>query len=108
MLRGESGRILRELFEFGDLTASQVMVPRVRLVGIPVGAEVDELRQIVRDTPFTRYPIYVGDFDHIIGSIHIKRVLRHLVAGRPTLRAAEQTCRSVLQNGRGTRTRTRT
>ena len=30
MLRGESGRILRELFEFGDLTAGEVMVPRVR------------------------------------------------------------------------------
>jgi CBS domain containing-hemolysin-like protein len=83
MLRGESGRILRELFEFGDLTAGQVMVPRVRLVGVPVGTEADELRQIVRTTPFTRYPIYVGDFDHIIGSIHIKRVLRHLITGRP-------------------------
>jgi CBS domain containing-hemolysin-like protein len=83
LLRGESGRILRELFEFGDLTAGQVMVPRVRLVGIPVGTEVDELRQIVKATPFTRYPVYVGDFDHIVGSIHIKRVLRHLIAGRP-------------------------
>ena len=31
MLRGESGRILRELFEFGDLTAGEVMVPRVML-----------------------------------------------------------------------------
>jgi CBS domain containing-hemolysin-like protein len=82
LLRGESGRILRELFEFGDLTAGQVMVPRVRLIGIPVGTEVDELRQIVKATPFTRYPIYVGDLDHIIGSIHIKRVLRHLIAGR--------------------------
>ena len=44
LLRGESGRILRELFEFGDLTAGEVMVPRVRLVGIPAGTDVDELR----------------------------------------------------------------
>jgi CBS domain containing-hemolysin-like protein len=82
-LRGESGKILRELFEFGDLTAGQAMVPRVSLVGIPAGTEVDELRQIVRSRPHTRYPVYTSDLDHIIGSVHIKALLRHLIAGRP-------------------------
>jgi CBS domain containing-hemolysin-like protein len=59
------------------------MVPRVRLVGIPAGTEVDELRQIVRAHPHTRYPVYVGDFDNIIGSVHIKDLLRHFIANRP-------------------------
>jgi CBS domain containing-hemolysin-like protein len=44
---------------------------------------VDELRQIIRSNPHTRYPIYTGDFDHIVGSVHIKVLLRHLVANRP-------------------------
>lgn len=82
LLRGESGKILRELFEFGDLTARQAMVPRVRLVGIPVETEIDELRQLVRTEPHTRYPVYAGDLDHIVGSVHIKALLRHLIAGR--------------------------
>ena len=38
LLRGEGGTILRELFEFGDLTAGEILVPRVQLNGIPVGA----------------------------------------------------------------------
>ncbi len=83
MLRGESGKILRELFEFGDLTAAQAMVPRVRLVGIPVETEIDELRQVVRAHSHTRYPVYAGDLDHIVGSVHIKALLRLLIAGRP-------------------------
>ena len=83
LLRGESGRILRELFEFGDLTAREVMVPRVHLVGIPVGADVSQLRDIVRKSLHTRYPIYAGDLDHILGSVHIKRLLRHFVTDRP-------------------------
>jgi CBS domain containing-hemolysin-like protein len=83
LLRGESGRMLRELFEFGDMTALEVMVPRVHLVGIPAGTEVDELRQIVRAHPHTRYPVFVGDFDNIIGSVHIKDLLRHFIAHRP-------------------------
>jgi CBS domain containing-hemolysin-like protein len=83
LLRGESGQILRELFEFGDLTAGEVMVPRVLLVGIPVGAEPDELRSIVRAHPHTRYPVYSGDMDNILGSLHIKEILRHLVSKQP-------------------------
>ena len=82
-LRGEGGRILRELFEFGDLTAGEILVPRVQLNGIPVGAEADELRTIVGAYPHTRYPVYEGDLDNIIGSLHIKDVLRHIVTARP-------------------------
>jgi CBS domain containing-hemolysin-like protein len=83
MLRGESGQMLRELFEFGDLTAGEVMVPRVLLVGIPLGAEPDELRALVRAHPHTRYPVHSGDLDNIVGSLHIKQVLRLLVTNRP-------------------------
>ena len=83
LLRGESGQILRDLFEFGDRTAGEVMVPRVLLNGIPVGAEPDELRAIVRAHAHTRYPVYSGDLDHIIGSLHIKEILRHLISNQP-------------------------
>jgi CBS domain containing-hemolysin-like protein len=83
LLRGESGQLLRDLFEFGDRTAGEAMVPRVLLVGIRVGAEPDELRAIVRTQAHTRYPVYSGDLDHIIGSLHIKEVLRHLISNQP-------------------------
>jgi len=83
LLRGESGRILRELFEFGNLTAGEVMVPRVRLVGIPAGTSIDAVQEIIRIAPHTRYPVYTGDLDHIAGSVHIKALLRDIVAGTP-------------------------
>jgi CBS domain containing-hemolysin-like protein len=83
LLRGESGTLLRELFDFGDLTAGEVMVPRVQITGIPVGAAPDELRAIVKARAHTRYPVYSGDLDNIIGSLHIKDVFRHLIADRP-------------------------
>jgi len=83
LLRGESGKILRELFEFGDLTAGEAMVPRVYLTGIAVGTAPDRLREIVRAHTFTRYPVYDGDLDHVVGSLHIKDVLRHVIANQP-------------------------
>jgi CBS domain containing-hemolysin-like protein len=78
-LRGESGRMLQELFEFGDLTADQVMVPRVRISGIALGASPAQIREILGAAPHTRYPIYERDLDHIVGMIHIKDLLRLLL-----------------------------
>jgi CBS domain containing-hemolysin-like protein len=91
VLRSESGHVVQELFEFGELTAGEVMVPRVRITGIPVGATPDELRTILGSTPHTRYPIYEGDLDHVVGMYHIKDLLRLLLNGQPVTAAARST-----------------
>ena len=78
-IRAESGQMLQELFEFGDLTAGEAMVPRVRVVGIPLGTTPDQVRELLGRTPHTRYPIYERDLDHIIGMVHIKDLLRVLL-----------------------------
>jgi CBS domain containing-hemolysin-like protein len=82
-LRGDSGHILRELFEFGDRTAGQAMVPRVRVVGLPVGTTPDALRAFLGVHGHTRYPVYDGDLDHIIGMLHAKDLLRRLLSNEP-------------------------
>ena len=82
-LRSESSQMLQELFEFGDLTAGQVMVPRVRIVGIPVGTRPDAIREILADPAHTRYPVYEKDLDHIVGMVHIKDLLRLLLNDEP-------------------------
>jgi CBS domain containing-hemolysin-like protein len=86
-LRAESGRLLRELFEFGGLTAGQVMVPRVRIVGIPLGAGPDAIRTIVAEHRHTRYAVYDKDLDHIVGMIHVKDLLRKLLQNEPVTAA---------------------
>jgi CBS domain containing-hemolysin-like protein len=82
-IRSESGQMLQELFEFGDLTAGQVMVPRVRVIGIPVGTTPERMREILADAAHTRYPIYERDLDHIVGMMHIKDLLRLLLENEP-------------------------
>lgn len=83
-LRSDSGRLLQELFEFGDLTAGQVMLPRVRVVGIPVDATAADVRSLLLNKErHTRYPVFEGDLDHIVGMLHIKDLLRRLVLDQP-------------------------
>lgn len=75
VLRAESGQMLQELFAFGDRTAGEVMVPRVRVTGIPVGTTPAQIRELLARLPHTRYPVYEGDLDHIVGMVHIKDLL---------------------------------
>jgi CBS domain containing-hemolysin-like protein len=82
-LRAESGAVLRELFEFGDRTAGEAMVPRVRVVGIPIGATIDDVRAILLEHRHTRYPIYDGDLDDIVGMLHVKDLPRRLLEATP-------------------------
>ena len=82
-MRAEAGSILSELLEFGDLTAGQVMVPRVRVIGIPLNATSSQIRDVVAKHHHTRYPIYDGDLDHIVGMLHVKDLLQPILAGDP-------------------------
>jgi CBS domain containing-hemolysin-like protein len=81
LLHAEAGKILRGLFEFGDLTAGEIMVPRVRVLGIPIDASSAQIAAVVQASNHTRYPVYKGDLDHIVGVIHIKDILRLALAG---------------------------
>jgi CBS domain containing-hemolysin-like protein len=76
----ESGRVLQELLDFGDLTAGEVMVPRVHIVGIPLDASREEIVELLVSSPHTRYPVYREDLDDVVGVLHVKDVLR-LLAG---------------------------
>jgi CBS domain containing-hemolysin-like protein len=78
-IRAESGQMLQVLFEFGNLTAGEVMVPRVRIIGLPLGSSPSDIRALLRGTAHTRYPVIEQDLDHIVGMIHVKDLLRLLL-----------------------------
>ena len=88
MLRRESADVVQELLAFGDLTAGEVMIPRVRVTGIPAGATAEEMLAIFRASPHTRYPVYDGSLDQIVGVVHIKDILRR-IPNRRALRPQE-------------------
>jgi CBS domain containing-hemolysin-like protein len=81
VLSEESRDLLSGIFEFGGKIASEVMVPRVRITGIRVGMPAGSVEEILRRVPKARYPVYEGDLDNIVGVIHVKDLLRLMVAG---------------------------
>lgn len=75
LLRKESARVVQELLDFGELTAREVMVPRVQVRGIPESASPGEIRAILESAPHTRYPVYRGSLDQVVGSVHVRDLL---------------------------------
>ncbi|HEX8437290.1 hemolysin family protein [Archangium sp.] len=84
-LRQEAGQVLKELLSFGERTAGEAAMPRVRLLGIPLGATPEQVRSVLRKSNHTRYPVYAQDLDHIVGMVHIKDLLRVLSSGEPLM-----------------------
>jgi len=83
VLTSEARNLVSGIFDFGERTAREVMVPRVRVTGLPVGVSPEAVEDVLRRWPKARYPVYEGDVDHIIGAVHVKDLLRLIVAGAP-------------------------
>lgn len=64
--------MLHAVFDFGDLTVREVMVPRTEMIAISADAPLDELIQLAAKHARSKYPVYEGDTDHVIGIAHVK------------------------------------
>jgi CBS domain containing-hemolysin-like protein len=64
--------LIQSVVEFGDKTVREVMTPRPNVVAIPVGATLDELRQLVINEQYSRIPAYEGSVDRVVGFVHVR------------------------------------
>ncbi|MDF2820012.1 MAG: hypothetical protein K0R15_453 [Clostridiales bacterium] len=66
------GALIRSAIEFNDLDVSDVITPRVDIIGVELNSTSDEVLQILKDNGFSRTPVYDKVIDNVIGMIHEK------------------------------------
>lgn len=71
--------MLTRVFGFGEHKAYQVMVHRTRVEAYPVDIEERELLAALTGSRHSRFPIYEGDLDHVVGILHLKDLVRQQV-----------------------------
>ncbi|MFN2520435.1 MAG: hemolysin family protein [Candidatus Limnocylindria bacterium] len=72
----ESERVIvGNALDFADRLVRQVMVPRTEIQAVPDDTPLDGLVRIAQEQPFTRYPVYREDLDHIVGVLHLKDIV---------------------------------
>jgi putative hemolysin len=64
--------MLYKVFDFADKEAHDVMVPRPEVVALSVELPPAEALAAVIDSPYTRYPVYRGSLDDVIGILHVR------------------------------------
>ena len=67
--------LINNVFEFDDMIVRRVMLPRSRVDFFDVNEPIGSLRELVRTTMHTRYPVCDGSLDKILGVVHIKDLL---------------------------------
>jgi CBS domain containing-hemolysin-like protein len=70
--------MLYKVFDFADKEAADVMVPRPEVVALSIDLPPEQALEAVMEAPFTRYPVYRGNLDDVVGVLHVRDLFHAL------------------------------
>lgn len=79
-LEHHPAELIRNVLEFGELTARDAMIPRKRIKAIKLGTPLEEVLDLVTQSGHSRYPVYETDVDDVSGLLCAKDLFRILQA----------------------------
>lgn len=69
--------LIDNVFDFADLMAREIMIPRRDMVCLFVDDPYEDNLRLVMDTAHTRYPLCREDKDHVLGMVHIRDLMNY-------------------------------
>jgi putative hemolysin len=81
----EPAEMIRNVLEFKDLRVREVMVPRIKVVSIEASTPVDEAMRLVSIEGHSRYPVYRGRSDNVVGVLYAKDLFQFLPRDAPAM-----------------------
>ena len=88
-LEADTAELFVRTLNLADLTAENVMTPRVQVVALEVHATCEDVANATRATGLSRFPVYRESLDTVVGTAHIKDILALPVAERGRVRVAQ-------------------
>jgi putative hemolysin len=85
VLDAEEHNMVNRVLRLGDRSVDSVMTPRMRVAWLDIAAPREENLQVLRDTPYSRYPVYRGDESDVVGVVEVKRLLYGFTEGKMEL-----------------------
>ena len=74
-------RMIRAILRLEDITAREVMVPRVDIVAAEASTPLTELPDLISEGGHSRFPIYEDTIDKIVSIVHARDLLRYMSLG---------------------------
>lgn len=76
VLKENEAEMIGNIFEFGDKQAQDVMTHRKSIVAIDCQSTIEEAFNFIMNETYSRYPVYDGDIDNVVGVLHIRDLLK--------------------------------
>lgn len=75
-LDAEKGELVHSALMFADVTAESIVTPRVDVTAIDISANVEEILETVKASRHSRFPVYSGSIDNIVGVLQIRKFIK--------------------------------
>ena len=75
ILQDEEAEIFTNVFEFSEASVKDVMIQRMDVAMIPLGATFEEIKEVFNETKYSRLPVYDGTPDNIVGILYAKDII---------------------------------
>lgn len=87
-LDSDESRLLYSAFEFSDVSVNDILTDRRDILSIDFSLPEEEILNIVKNSSYSRLPVYSGELDNVIGVLRIREYLESYIMGHsPDLRA---------------------
>jgi len=67
--------MIDSILEFKQLNAADIMTPRIDIVALDINRDKNKLVRQIKESKFSRFPVYIHELDNIVGVIHSKDFL---------------------------------
>jgi len=85
VLDADEQAMVNRVLRLGDRTVDSVMTPRMRIAWLDMDAPLEENLEVLRQTSYSRYPVYRGDESDVVGVMEVKNLLGGITVGKPEL-----------------------
>jgi len=92
-LDSQHKEMLMSVLELEDVYVEDIMVPRAETYGIDLDEDWNDVLAKLKQSPFSRLPVYHGSLDNVIGSINVRRLFGPLMDNTLTPQLLKQLLR---------------
>jgi len=78
-LDAERGELVHSALMFADVTVESIVTPRVDVASINIETPVKEILSFVKASRHSRFPVYVGSIDNIVGVLQIRKFIKSYI-----------------------------
>jgi putative hemolysin len=89
IIEENEGEMIQSIIRFGDRTAGEVMTPRTNITAVEANTMLEQVRDLMIESKYSRLPVYRDTLDNIEGVIYVRDLIKYWQSGGTNRKAVE-------------------